>query len=619
FSGFVSKWLIYNAALEAGYAVPALVSWVVSVITVFYFLKATTGVFFGDESPLAEKSREASPTMIAGAAALGVGSVVLGVAPQLAVRYIINPLLPALGVKPVIGVSWLGLTAGTGSWFTTAGLILAVLAVGLGAVVYLGARRSRGPAPAPMPAAAAASRAFSGGEPLSGPARLPASDFSLIVKKGLSPFYRWADPDRYYLALWRASLKAFGLLGRINVRLEKRAVSATILAALLAGGLAAVLFAGGDNAMGRAVPSSIWPAAVCVAAAFLALILSSRRASGTRKKLPLMILSGGLALAGLLITAPIVRLFALEGAAFVALALVWKTTGERAAGRAYLAAVVISAAAMITGTLGLESGGGSFPALPLILTGFAVKLALIPLHFWLPPVAEKTPASVVGLVVAVVDVAAFGELLILRQAVPGLFAAAAPWLILAALSAFGGAALMLAQRDLKRLLAFSTIEDMGYLVLGVAVGGPLGLTGATLGAAAHALAKALLFSSLTGIEAEDEPLTLAAGGMASRFPWSGAGFVVGSLAMLGLPPTLGYAARWRLYGAAHQAGTVFMAILIAATALAVLAYARVLALYWWGPGKEEGKKREPAYLVCALVGLAVILLAFGLWPRVFTG
>jgi len=616
-SGFVSKWLIYNAALEAGYIVPALISWIVSVITVFYFLKATTGVFFGNESAYAEKSHEASKTMIAGAAILGAGSVILGVAPQLAVRYVINPLLPNLGVKPVIGVSWLGLTAGTGSWFTTAGLILVILSVGIGVLVYWISKPARRKKLAFQQSSNGVNQTFTGGEPLAEPAILPASDFSLIVKTSLRSFYKWADPDHYYLGLWKALLRVANILGKISGWLEKNVILAILLTALLAAGLLALLIPGGENNINHVIHSVQWQVMLGIGIALLALILSSSGAVKTRSHLMFIIVSGLLALLGLGIDQSLIRLLTLEGAALVVLILVWKTSQEKVAGRVYMLTVILSAVAMITGTLLLEAGHSSL-VLPLLLTGFAIKLALVPLYLWLPLVAEKTPASVIGLVVAVVDVAAFGELLMLRETSSWLFTAAAPWLTVALLSALGGAALMLAQKDLKRFLAFSTIEDMGYLILGVTIGGKLGLTGAAIGATVHALAKALLFSSLTRIEADEEPLTLNTSGLASRYPLSGAGFLIGTLAMLGIPPTLGYTARWRLYGAANQAGFVFMVVLLGATALAVLAYARVIALYWWGPGKEK-KQYEPVPLVLAVVGLSIILLIFGFYPGVFTG
>jgi len=123
---------------------------------------------------------------------------------------------------------------------------------------------------------------------------------------------------------------------------------------------------------------------------------------------------------------------------------------------------------------------------------------------------------------------------------------------------------MLGQKDIKRLLAFSTVEDMGYLVLAVTMGGVTGLTGAAAGAAVHALAKALLFASLTKIEADGAPLSLPARGMASRYPAAGAAFLFGALAMLGLPPTAGYPARWRIYECAGWAGPYVLGVLLAA-------------------------------------------------------
>ena len=136
FSGFVSKWLIYNAALEAGQVIPAIVAWFVSLLTVFSFLKATSTVFLSDDGPDSAKGREVPWTMVAGGTVLAAGSILFGLAPQVAINYLINPLLLSLGLAPVIHVSWMGLTAGNGSWFSTAGLVMVLLALGVGILIY---------------------------------------------------------------------------------------------------------------------------------------------------------------------------------------------------------------------------------------------------------------------------------------------------------------------------------------------------------------------------------------------------------------------------------------------------------------------------------------------------
>jgi multicomponent Na+:H+ antiporter subunit D len=225
------------------------------------------------------------------------------------------------------------------------------------------------------------------------------------------------------------------------------------------------------------------------------------------------------------------------------------------------------------------------------------------------------PASLVGLLVAVVDITAFGELWTLRQTEPWLFLPAAPWLFMGILSALAGAVLMLSQQQIKRLLAFSTLEDLGYLTVALTAGGALGLKAALLGAAVHSLAKALLFSSLIAPEAEGGPLSLSRGGLVKRYPLSAFGFLVGTLAMLGIPPTLGFAARWRIYLAAYGFGAWAIAALMLATGLAVLAYSRLLVRVWWGPGDADRTTgREAIPLAIVMVILALVILISGCWP-----
>lgn len=617
-SGFVSKWLIYNAALEAGQIVPALAAWIGSVLTVFYFLKATAGVFLGDPTEMSAGAREAPGTMLAGGIILGAGTIFLGLAPQIAVRAVINPLLPDLGVAPVIGVSWLGLTAGSGTWFSTAGFLLVLLAVAVGLMIYAMSRPVSARREGTLAFPGAASAPFIGGEPLKTPSRLSAGDFSLIIRTALGPFYRWLDMDLYYGFFWKALNALCGTAERAGRWFENRAVTAIAGLSALVMIVLAVSLQESARASGTAAVFRGKPLLIGVGAALIALLLSAAKSRELGNRLHLMAGAGLAAFIGLLPGGEATRLIFLEIAALTALYVVWKTSRSRIAGKAYLTAVLVSAAATIAGTL-IKNGSPSSLVVALLLTGLAVKLALVPLYLWLPFVAESVPAAVAGLVTAVVDVAAFGELLALREGAPWLFVPAWPWLAFALLSAFVGAVLMLGQKDLKRLLAFSTIEDMGYLVLGATAGGELGLTGAAAGAAVHALAKALLFASLTRIESDGAPLSLPAKGMAARYPAAGAGFLCGALAMLGVPPTAGYPARWRLYECAGETGAYALVILFAATALAVLAYSRVIAEYWWGGGDEAAKEPEPAVLTAALTALAALLLVFGLAPKLLTG
>jgi multicomponent Na+:H+ antiporter subunit A len=128
--------MLYAAALQAGWAVPAMVAWVVSLGTVFLCAKATSAVFLGPTTEKTKDAHEATPTMVWGMGFMAAGSLVLGVAPQLAVNYFLNPILSVLGLGEGVQVTWFGLFANAGSFSTTGGLVLALVSLVLGGLIY---------------------------------------------------------------------------------------------------------------------------------------------------------------------------------------------------------------------------------------------------------------------------------------------------------------------------------------------------------------------------------------------------------------------------------------------------------------------------------------------------
>jgi formate hydrogenlyase subunit 3/multisubunit Na+/H+ antiporter MnhD subunit len=192
----------------------------------------------------------------------------------------------------------------------------------------------------------------------------------------------------------------------------------------------------------------------------------------------------------------------------------------------------------------------------------------------------------------------------------------------AAATSLIAALLMLSQRSLKRLLVLSTIEDVGFLLLGLASASLLGLNGVIVAAATHALAKALLFICLSAPEA-DGVLEGDPKGLAIRYPVSAFGFLFGMLAMLGIPPMLGYLGRWRLYETALQICPWLLAVFILSSILALIAYVLALTRVWWGPAKNEhatllpgAPTKEPLLLRTVIVALVGLLFITGAWPRV---
>ena len=285
-SGFASKWMLYAAALQAGWAVPAMVAWAVSLGTVFLGVKATSAVFLGPLTPATRDAHESPKSMVAGMALLAVGSVVLGVAPQLAVNYLLNPVLGALGMGAGVHVTWLGLSADAGSFSTVGGLVLAVVSLVVGGVIYALAYMSRQTATSVTVTSGGAALAsagggiFTGGEPLSDQGRLTAGDFSGIFMQNWRGFFRWTNVDRAYLAGWSALQAISSGLGVVVSWLEQYAallviVFAAAFCAIARWALPQVQL---NSSVGSVVPAGPHMPAMlifAVAAAVIALLLAS--------------------------------------------------------------------------------------------------------------------------------------------------------------------------------------------------------------------------------------------------------------------------------------------------------------------------------------------------------
>jgi NADH:ubiquinone oxidoreductase subunit 5 (subunit L)/multisubunit Na+/H+ antiporter MnhA subunit len=619
-SGFASKWMLYAAALQAGWAVPAMVAWAASLGTVFLGVKATSAVFLGPTTENTKDAHESPPTMIWGMGFLAAGSVVLGVAPQLAVNYFFNPILMALGMGTGVHVTWLGLSADAGSFSSTGGLVLALVSLVVGGAIYLVAYAVR-PASAGAAMAGAGGGIFTGGEPLSDQGRLTAGDFSEIFQQHWQSFFRWTNVDRAYLAVWSGLQAVSRALGAVVSWMERRATLLLVIFAAAILVFARWIVPGMQASAIEPVSAPHIPllliSAIAIAAGALFFAALVKSPAGKIPLWPCMLIVGGLAGAGLAVSRPWLRIGLLELAALFTVFRVWITARTRSAKITYLAVILISAGTLVASELVIDPSWSR----ALLLTSVFVKLAAVPMFFWLLALADEVPALLLGLIIAVVDMAAFGEFLIGAQTNPLLLTPQPLFFYAATLTSLLAALLMLTQRSLKRLLVLSTIEDVGFLLLGVASADVLGMQGAIIAASTHALAKALLFICLAAPEADGalavEPVALAA-----RYPVSAFGFLFGMLAMLGIPPTLGFIGRWRLYSAAYEVGFCPLTIFILSSILALIAYTLALTRNWWGPPPDPPPQaqtlevaREPFLIKAVIVALVAVLLIAGIWPH----
>jgi hypothetical protein len=467
---------------------------------------------------------------------------------------------------------------------------------------------------------------FTGGEPLSDQGRLTAGDFSEIFQEHWQSFFRWTNVDRAYLGVWSGLQAVSRGLGVVVSWMERNALALLVaLAAIIL--LAAKWFLPGEGTWW--IHENKWELAVPVvnpthvpvilvvacATAAIALLFAALSRESTRRLLPLMTLAAASTVAGLIVSEPRIHSALLELGAFVTVALVWQSARMLTAKLTYLAVVLLSALPFFGELLGADQ----FWLWAFLLTGICVKLAAIPLLFWLLAIADEVPALVLGLIIAVIDMAAFGEFYVLSWGLPDHagFDPSVVLLVAASATSLVAALLMVTQRSLKRLLVLSTVEDVGFLLFGAFSLKTLGFDGAIIAATTHALAKTLLFVCLAAPEADgaldSDPVALAA-----RYPVSAFGFLFGMLAMLGIPPTLGFLGRWRLYSVALETGLCPLTIFIVSSILALIAYTLALTRNWWGPPPDtpqQTQAREPFAIKAVIVVLVAILLAAGIWPN----
>ncbi len=297
----------------------------------------------------------------------------------------------------------------------------------------------------------------------------------------------------------------------------------------------------------------------------------------------------------------------------------------RRAGWVYLVAGHVGVAALIALFLVLGRGAGSleFGALhaaastapaavvfALALVGFGVKAGVVPLHVWLPEAHAAAPSHVSAVMSGVmIKVGLYGFLRALTFVTP------AGWWgpVLVGFGAFGallGIVLAAYQRDMKRVLAYSSIENMGIILLGIGVGfwgawrgdlrvAALGFGGGLLHVWHHAAMKGLLFLSagsvLHGAHTRDLERM---GGLMRRMPWTGTAMIIGAAAISGLPPLAGFVGEWLIYlgligrgvtsGGGGLAALLVVGVLSLVGGVALLCFVRLVGAALLGSARSDG-------------------------------
>lgn len=254
----------------------------------------------------------------------------------------------------------------------------------------------------------------------------------------------------------------------------------------------------------------------------------------------------------------------------------------------------------------------------MFLIGIVFKLSLVPFHTWTPDVFQGAPLPVTAFMSVATKA---GTLAVFARFIYAALPAGVsdrlllPVWIVAGISMIAGNVGMLAQHDLKRLLGYSGVAQIGYILVALAGGTPLGLRYAIYYLAAYALMNLGAFAVAAAISGDDEDGAEIASyrGLGYRRPWLAAAMTVFLLALAGLPPTAGFLGKILILSSSVASGYVWLAaLLIAGTAISLYAYAKFIrAMYERHGAVREFRPFVPlAWASAAICAVLVIAMAF---------
>ncbi len=259
----------------------------------------------------------------------------------------------------------------------------------------------------------------------------------------------------------------------------------------------------------------------------------------------------------------------------------------------------------------------------LFIIGFGTKAGIAPFHPWLPDAHAEAPSPISALLSGVmIKMAAYALARCLSIFLPTYSALGLFVVILGTFTMLLGIVMALAQDDLKRLLAYSSVSQMGYVLMGVGFGTYLGAYGGLFHLVNHALAKGLLFLAVGAVIYRTAGRKIGElGGLGAKMPATAVCFFVGAFALSGLPPFNGFMSKFTLFIAGAQAGMWWASAIGAfVSLLTLIVLVRAGFQVFWGKPRDAAifarAQEAPGSLLIPTAALSLGCVLLGLWPQV---
>ncbi|HDO52761.1 MAG TPA: monovalent cation/H+ antiporter subunit D family protein [Rhizobiales bacterium] len=270
---------------------------------------------------------------------------------------------------------------------------------------------------------------------------------------------------------------------------------------------------------------------------------------------------------------------------------------------------------------GIENSRAVLAALAFLTVGISLKLALFPLHVWLPNAYTYAPSMATAFLAATATKVAvylllryfftvFGASIIFTR-----LPVAEIFLILSLAAMFGASIVAVFQDNVKRMLAYSSVAQIGYITLGIAIANKTGLTGGIVHLFNHALIKGALFMAIGAVFYQIGSVKLDdLAGLGKRMPITMGAFVMAGLSIIGVPGTVGFVSKWYLgLGAFEQGWWWLVFLLVASSLISVVYIGRIVEVVWFRPVSAAAKraKEPPLSMLLPTLLLVAATVYFG--------